>query len=250
MLDSASRAPQLESVSPESVGGNGKAPRGSTPPTTNSVLAACICLAVLAAHSQSRAPVQGATVDPKTTTASTPEGSATGWFSWPKFCWHNVLCTVFICLIAASAGGGAFAYLPSSVVVPDATALPTERGPLFASVRSFQACEAIVFDQLQLRGECDKMCANVTVEEPGSEFAMKCIDGLSADLPINYDGSIMPSDPFAASGPVNPLEDVETNVKAEIDEEEDEKKGKEKGAEKESSVHALPHTQTAPRLFA
>jgi len=52
------------------------------------------------------------------------------------------------------------------------------------------------------------MCANVTVEEPGSEFAMKCIDGLSADLPINYDGSIMPSDPFAASGPVNPLEDV------------------------------------------
>ena len=35
------------------------------------------------------------------------------------------------------------------------------------------------------------------------------------------------------------LDDVETNVKAEIDE--DEKKGKEKGAEKESSVHALPH---------
>ena len=38
LLDSASRAPQFESVSPESVGGNGKAPRGSTPLTTDSVL--------------------------------------------------------------------------------------------------------------------------------------------------------------------------------------------------------------------
>ena len=36
-------------------------------------------------------------------------------------------------------------------------AVPAARGPLFASVRSFQACEAIVFDQLQLRGECAKM---------------------------------------------------------------------------------------------
>ena len=52
-----------------------------------------------------------------------------------------MLCTVFICLIAVSAGGGAFAYfshgsdsLLPSIVVPDATALPTEteRGPLFA----------------------------------------------------------------------------------------------------------------------
>ena len=52
-----------------------------------------------------------------------------------------MLCTVFICLIAASASGGAFAYfshgsdgLLPSIVVPDATALPTEteRGPLFA----------------------------------------------------------------------------------------------------------------------
>ena len=42
LLDIASRAPQFESVSPESVGGNGKAPRGSTPLTTDSVLAACI----------------------------------------------------------------------------------------------------------------------------------------------------------------------------------------------------------------
>ena len=47
------------------------------------------------------------------------------------------------------------------------------------------------------------------------------------------------------------LEDVETNVKAEIDEDEDEMKGKEKGAEKESSVHALPHRRhTLPRAFA
>ena len=123
---------------------------------------------LLTAHSQSRAPAQGATVkpktvkpkapkkgdpktvNPKTTTASTPEGSATGWFSWPKFCWHNVLCTVFICLIAASAGGGAFAYLPSSVVVPDATALPTERGPLFAphpSEKSHSVAESVLAEE-------------------------------------------------------------------------------------------------------
>ncbi|EOD06818.1 hypothetical protein EMIHUDRAFT_218935 [Emiliania huxleyi CCMP1516] len=111
----AEKDSSFESVSPESVGGNGKAPRGST---TDS----------------------GATVNPKTTTTATPKGSvsAFGWLSWPKLCWHNVLCTVFICLIAS---GGAFAYfshdsdsLLPSIVVPDATALPTEteRGPLFA----------------------------------------------------------------------------------------------------------------------
>ena len=112
-----------------------KATRGSTPSATNSVLAACMCSfrPLLAAHSQSRAPVQGATVikpktvkpetvkpktvkpktvKPKTVKPVTPEGSvsAFGWLSWPKLCWHNVLCTVFICLIAASASGGAFAY--------------------------------------------------------------------------------------------------------------------------------------------
>ena len=50
-----------------------------------------------------------------------------------------MLCTVFICLIAVSASGGAFAYfshgsdsLLLSIAVPDATALPAERGPLFA----------------------------------------------------------------------------------------------------------------------
>ena len=159
MLDSASRAPQFESVSPESVGsgGNdgtdtGKAPskmtRGSTPSTTKSVLAACTCgfRPLPAAHSQSSAPVQVATVKPKTVNpkTATPEGSvsAFGWLSWPTLCWHNVLCTVFICLTAASASGGACAYLshgsdgllPSSIALPDATALPTEteRGPLFA----------------------------------------------------------------------------------------------------------------------
>ena len=42
-----------------------------------------------------------------------------------------------------------------------------------------------MFGRLQLRGECDKMCANVTVEEPGSETAMMCIGGLSADLPVD-----------------------------------------------------------------
>ena len=40
-LASASRAPQFESVSPESVGG--MAPRGSTPSTTDSLLAASAC---------------------------------------------------------------------------------------------------------------------------------------------------------------------------------------------------------------
>jgi len=52
----------------------------------------------------------GTTANPKTTTNATPKGSvsAFGWLSWPKLCWHNVLCTVFICLIAASASGGAF----------------------------------------------------------------------------------------------------------------------------------------------
>ncbi|EOD21658.1 membrane attack complex/perforin domain-containing protein [Emiliania huxleyi CCMP1516] len=84
----------------------------------------------------------GATANPKTNTITTQKGSvsAFGWLSWPKLCWHNVLCTVFICLIAASASGVAFAYfshvgsdsLLPSIVVPDATALPTERGPLFA----------------------------------------------------------------------------------------------------------------------
>jgi len=105
----------FESVSPESVGGIGKAPRSSTPSTTDS----------------GATDDETATVE-KTTTA-TPEGSvsASGWSSWPKFCWRNMLCTVFICLIAS---GGAFAYfshssdsLLPSIAVPDATALPTER---------------------------------------------------------------------------------------------------------------------------
>ena len=36
----------------------------------------------------SRPPVQGATANVETTTITTPEGSvsASGWFSWPKFC--------------------------------------------------------------------------------------------------------------------------------------------------------------------
>ncbi|EOD04921.1 hypothetical protein EMIHUDRAFT_250373, partial [Emiliania huxleyi CCMP1516] len=48
------------------LGGTGKVPRGSTPSTTDS----------------------GATANVETTTITTPEGSvsASGWFSWPKFC--------------------------------------------------------------------------------------------------------------------------------------------------------------------
>ena len=59
LLDSASRAPQFESVSPESVGGIGKAPRGSTPLTTDSVLAACIRRILLYRQSDDHAPCSG-----------------------------------------------------------------------------------------------------------------------------------------------------------------------------------------------
>jgi len=80
----------------------------------------------------------GAPVDKTTTVEKTTTGSVSGfgWFSWPKFCWRDMLCTVFVCLIAVGASGGAFAYfshgsdsLLPSIAVPDATALPTECGP-------------------------------------------------------------------------------------------------------------------------
>jgi len=67
-------------------------------------------------------------------TLNTPEASvsASGWFSWPKSCWANVLC-VLVCLAAASASGAAFACfshgsnsLLASIVVPGVTALPPE----------------------------------------------------------------------------------------------------------------------------
>mmetsp|Transcript_28129 Transcript_28129/g.92209 ORF Transcript_28129/g.92209 Transcript_28129/m.92209 type:complete len:487 (+) Transcript_28129:32-1492(+) len=117
-----------EDVAGEPVGGKAasKATRGSTPSATNS-----------GATVKPKTPkTVNKTVDPKTTTTSTPKGSvsASGWLSWPKLCWHNALCSVFICLIVVSAGGGAFAYfshgsdsLLPSIAVPDATALPTER---------------------------------------------------------------------------------------------------------------------------
>ncbi|EOD33178.1 hypothetical protein EMIHUDRAFT_98874 [Emiliania huxleyi CCMP1516] len=40
----------------------------------------------------------------------TTEGSVSDSGSWPMFCWPNMLCTVFVCLIAAIASGGAFAH--------------------------------------------------------------------------------------------------------------------------------------------
>ncbi|EOD10853.1 hypothetical protein EMIHUDRAFT_215094, partial [Emiliania huxleyi CCMP1516] len=65
------------------LGGTGKVPRGSTPPTRDS----------------------GATVDVETTTVTTPEGSAAGRFSWPKS--YNLLrlfgILALICLGAAFA---------------------------------------------------------------------------------------------------------------------------------------------------
>ena len=93
-------------------------------------------------------PVQGATVKKtatvETSTTATPEGSvsASGWSSWPKFCWRNMLFTVFICLIAS---GGAFAYfshgsdsLLPSIAVPDATALLPPPPPLSLAEGVFQ----------------------------------------------------------------------------------------------------------------
>ena len=45
----------------------------------------------------SRPPVQGATANVETTTITTPEGSvsASGWFSWPKFCTTYILLRLF-----------------------------------------------------------------------------------------------------------------------------------------------------------
>ena len=57
----------------------------------------------------SRPPVQGATANVETTTITTPEGSvsASGWFSWPKFCPSYLLrlfgMLALICLGAAFA---------------------------------------------------------------------------------------------------------------------------------------------------
>ena len=93
------------------LGGTGKVPRGSTPPTTDSVRAACIYAASFShpplTRPVSRPPLQGGTVNVETTTNTTPEGSvpASGWFSWPKFC-SSYLLRIFgilalLCLGAA-----------------------------------------------------------------------------------------------------------------------------------------------------
>ena len=110
-------------------------------------------------------PVQGTTANPKTTTNATPKGSvsAFGWLSWPKLCWHNVLCTVYICLIAASASGGAFAYfshgsgssgvalLPSGAVTATSpTATSPVRDTLFAPFDSKPLDGALEIRQLGL----------------------------------------------------------------------------------------------------
>ena len=62
----------------------------------------------------SRPPVQGATVN--ATTITTPEGSvsASGWFSWPKFCTTYILLRLFG-ILALFCLGAVFAHSSSSV---------------------------------------------------------------------------------------------------------------------------------------
>ena len=152
-----------------------KATRGSTPSATNSVLAACTCSfrPLLAAHSQSRAPVQGAT-----TTTSTPKGSvsASGWLSWPKLCWPNVLCTIYICLIAAS--GGAFAYfshgsdgLLPSVVVPVSAAPGFERHAGFCDLNGGKCQE-----EYRGFGESAELCEQRCLEFPAGARACTAVE--------------------------------------------------------------------------
>ncbi|EOD27539.1 hypothetical protein EMIHUDRAFT_468827 [Emiliania huxleyi CCMP1516] len=88
-------------------GKRSKVTRGSTPSTANAVPAACICGLSPARRSRgdfSRPPLQGATVIIETTTITTLEGYATGWFSWPKICPLRLFgILALICLGAASA---------------------------------------------------------------------------------------------------------------------------------------------------
>ena len=99
------------------LGGTGKVPHGSTPSTTDSVLAACIHAASFSRSPLkppvSCPPVQGATANVETTTITTPEGSvsASGWFSWPKS--YNLLRLFGI--LALFCLGAAFAHSSSSV---------------------------------------------------------------------------------------------------------------------------------------
>ena len=169
-----------------------KAARGSTPSATNSVLAACMCSfrPLLAAHSQSRAPVQGATVkpkppktvnktvDPKTTTTATPKGSASasGWLSWPKLCWPKVRCIICTCLIAAS--GGAFAYfshvsdaLLPSVVAPSSAAPGFERHAGFCDVNGGKCQE-----DYRGFGESAELCEQRCLELPAGARACTAVE--------------------------------------------------------------------------
>ena len=166
-----------EDVAGEPVGGKAasKATRGSTPSATNSVLAACTCSfrPLLAAHSQSRAPVQGAT-----TTTATPKGSASasGWLSWPKLCWPKVLCIICTCLIAAS--GGAFAYfshgsdgLLPSVVVPVSAAPGFERHAGFCDLNGGKCQE-----EYRGFGESAELCEQRCLEFPAGARACTAVE--------------------------------------------------------------------------
>ena len=88
-------------------GKRSKVTRGSTPSTANAVPAACICGLSPARRSHddfSRPPLQGATVIIETTTITTLEGYATGWFSWPHVSPLRLFgILALICLGAASA---------------------------------------------------------------------------------------------------------------------------------------------------
>ena len=99
--------------------GTGKVTGGSTPPTTDSVCAACICGFLPRSpltRPVSRPPVQGAVVDVETTTITTLEGSASGRFSWPKLCPSYNLLRLFASL-ALIRLGAAFAHSSSSVTI-------------------------------------------------------------------------------------------------------------------------------------
>jgi len=71
----------------------------------------------------SRPPVQGATANVETTTIATPEGSvsASGWFSWPKFCPAYLLrlfgILALLCLGTDASAGGLVVVRPHKKIV-------------------------------------------------------------------------------------------------------------------------------------
>merc|ERR1719424_1146491 len=124
----------------------------------------------------------------KTTTTSTPKGSvsASGWLSWPKLCWTNVLCIICTCLIAAS--GGAFAYfshvsdgLLPSVVVPVSAAPGFEHHAGFCDLNGGKCQE-----EYRGFGESAELCEQRCLEFPAGARACTAVEYwyLSKRLPM------------------------------------------------------------------